>query len=240
MSIQDEVNQLVPGFHQLKFEEDVYSPGQTPYQHLLEVTDLIKLKENIYNKTVLDIGAWDGFYSFFCEENGAREVTAMDHFVWEREYLNSDLIDKSLPGKKCFDLYRKHKNSKVKSIYSDFMQYIPSAGKQYDIVLFIGVLYHIDNQYGALKKIYDLTKEKAIISTHAMMLPGLEHMSLFEFYPFSELNGDRTNWFSPNEKALLDLCLSVGFKRAEVINKYMYYQRNGNTYYRLVVHASKE
>src|SRR5579862_5380212 len=33
-------------------------------------------------KSVLDIGAWDGYYSFQAERLGARRVVALDHYVW--------------------------------------------------------------------------------------------------------------------------------------------------------------
>ena len=31
---------------------------------------------------MLDIGAWDGFFSFECEKLGAKRVCALDHYVW--------------------------------------------------------------------------------------------------------------------------------------------------------------
>ena len=34
------------------------------------------------NKTVLDVGAWDGIYSFYAEEHGASSVTALDGYIW--------------------------------------------------------------------------------------------------------------------------------------------------------------
>ena len=33
-------------------------------------------------RSVLDIGAWDGYYSFLAEQNGASRVVAMDHYAW--------------------------------------------------------------------------------------------------------------------------------------------------------------
>src|SRR5579875_1114500 len=40
-----------------------------------------KLPE-LAGKSVLDIGAWDGYYSFQAERLGARRVVALDHYVW--------------------------------------------------------------------------------------------------------------------------------------------------------------
>src|ERR1035437_5399596 len=33
-------------------------------------------------KTVFDIGAWDGYYSFLAERQGASRVVAVDHYAW--------------------------------------------------------------------------------------------------------------------------------------------------------------
>lgn len=37
---------------------------------------------DLTGKSVLDIGAWDGYFSFRAEQAGAREVVALDHYVW--------------------------------------------------------------------------------------------------------------------------------------------------------------
>jgi tRNA (mo5U34)-methyltransferase len=225
-------------FHQLKFDEDLYAPGVTLHPHLMEAVKFNHIPDP-RGKTVLDIGAWDGFYSFYCEENGAQQVTAIDHHVWERSNLGTDDIDPSLPGKRVFDLYHRFKNSNVKSVYKNFLEW--HCDEPFDIVLFFGVLYHINNPYLAMQKVFEFTKPNgvAVINTHAIKTPGNEHLSLFEFYPFAELNHDRTNWFSVNEKALIDLCRSVGFRNVIVKNQLFHYAFKGNNYYRLIVHAEK-
>jgi tRNA (mo5U34)-methyltransferase len=40
----------------------------------------IRLPEDLRGKSVLDIGAWDGFFSFEAERRGARRVLATDSF----------------------------------------------------------------------------------------------------------------------------------------------------------------
>ena len=37
---------------------------------------------DLRDKTVLDIGAWDGFFSFEAEKRGAKRVVAFDHHIW--------------------------------------------------------------------------------------------------------------------------------------------------------------
>src|SRR5207248_901707 len=38
--------------------------------------------KDIAGKTVLDVGAWDGYFSFAAERGGAARVLATDHFCW--------------------------------------------------------------------------------------------------------------------------------------------------------------
>ena len=48
-------------------------------------------------------------------------------------------------------------------------------------------------------------------------MPGAADTALCEFFPTNELNGDYSNWWSPNLRALLGLIQAAGFKRSEVL-----------------------
>jgi tRNA (mo5U34)-methyltransferase len=41
------------------------------------------LPEDLTGKSVLDVGAWDGFFSFECERRGAARVLAIDTYAWD-------------------------------------------------------------------------------------------------------------------------------------------------------------
>ena len=45
----------------------------------------LKLPESLAGRSVLDVGAWDGFFSFEAERRGAKRVLATDSFVWRGE-----------------------------------------------------------------------------------------------------------------------------------------------------------
>ncbi len=47
--------------------------------------------------------------------------------------------------------------------------------------------------------------------------PGYEHLELFEFYSSNQLQGDVSNWWGPNLKALDGMCRAAGFARVEVV-----------------------
>src|SRR5689334_19854227 len=63
-------------WHAIDLGEGVVTPGTRAWtMETLGVTDLT-------GKTVLDIGAWDGYFSFEAERLGASRVVALDHYVW--------------------------------------------------------------------------------------------------------------------------------------------------------------
>ena len=45
--------------------------------------EFLQIPQDLTGKTVLDIGAWDGFFSFECERRGAKRVLAIDTFSWD-------------------------------------------------------------------------------------------------------------------------------------------------------------
>jgi tRNA (mo5U34)-methyltransferase len=188
-------------------------------------------------KSVLDIGAWDGFYSFLAERRGARRVVALDHYAWcvdfeaRLEYWRScqkagqlpdhgrDMTDfyrpDTMPGRRGFELARDVLGSGVEPVVGDFMQVSPDELGRFDVVLFLGVLYHVREPLTALERIRLLTDEVAVIETEAVDGPGLGRARLLEFHPGGELGGDHTNWFVPTEAALHALCSAAGFRRVE-------------------------
>ena len=66
-------------FHSIPLNDGTVTPGLDASMAKLEQ---ICLPEDLSGKTVLDIGAWDGFFSFQAERNGAKRVLATDHFCW--------------------------------------------------------------------------------------------------------------------------------------------------------------
>jgi tRNA (mo5U34)-methyltransferase len=82
----------------------------------------------------------------------------------------------------------------------------------HDIVLFLGVFYHLRHPFETLERVAATAKECLILETHLMRLPftNKPHM---RFYPNSELHNDHTNWWSPNRACVEAMLRDVGFKR---------------------------
>ncbi len=184
-------------------------------------------------KTVLDIGAWDGYFSFRAEREGAARVVALDHYVWctrlveqqayyrrTREtgeeyvapHLNPAMWDsRALPGRAGFDLARSRLGSQVEAAVVDFANDDLSGLGIFDVVIFAGVLYHLEDPMGAMRRLASLTNEVAIIRTVAVHVPRVSS-AMWEFYPGAELEGDSSNWWAPNRSALEGAVIAAGFR----------------------------
>ncbi len=155
-----------------------------------------------------------------------------------------------LPGKRGFDVAHELRRSGVRAVVADFMETDLEALGTFDVVLFLGVLYHMQNPLEALKRLATVTGDVAVIETQAMAVPGLEGRALCQFFESNELNYDVSNWWAPNRRALEGMCRAAGFRRVETIAGHRsgpidHLRRVGRigrptiTHYRAVVHAWK-
>ncbi len=240
--LQDMQESLGYWFHSIALGQGVFTNGVKTPKHLARETQTLHLPD-LRGKTVLDVGAIDGYYSFEAERRGAKRVLALDCLAWEVEIgCNPEYENKcreqgitphpfndprntiwrssreELLGKRRFDLARRALGSNVDSVFADFMSVDLKELGVFDVVLFLGVLYHLENPLEAVRRLAAITKEVAIIETEAVVLPGLEHYAVCQFYESDELNADASNWWAPNEKALLGMCRAAGFKRVETIS----------------------
>ena len=83
---------------------------------------------------------------------------------------------------------------------------------RWDVVLYLGVLYHMEEPLTALRRVAAVTGELAIVETEAIVVPGLEHEALWRLFPGAELNGDVSNWWAPNLTGLLGALRAAGVR----------------------------
>lgn len=200
-------------FHSIDLGNGVVTKGLKTPEVLRSDLEKLQLPE-MRGKTVLDIGAWDGFFSFEAERRGASRVVSLDHFVWA---IDRDGTGGEWPGKRPYDIAHEALGSRAEAVCADFMEVDwKSIGAPFDVVFFMGVLYHLKNPLAGLERVYQATKGVSIIETAAIDIPHLHNRAICEFYEKDELNGDPSNWWAPNEKALVDMCHAAGFSRVEV------------------------
>src|SRR6188474_225563 len=119
----------------------------------------VQLPEDLSGRSVLDIGAWDGFFSFEAERRGAARVVACDYYSWHGTGWGTG------QGKAGFQLAREALGSKVTDVDADVMDLSPERIGTFDVVLFLGVLYHLPNPLLALGRVSSVACNFLVLET---------------------------------------------------------------------------
>ncbi|HEX2192098.1 MAG TPA: methyltransferase domain-containing protein [Acidimicrobiales bacterium] len=190
-------------YHRMDLPGGIVTPGVTDPGRALP---RLHLPERLDGLSVLDIGAWDGFYSFECKRRGAARVLATDHFVWTGRTWGS---------KEGFLLARDALRLEVEDRDIDVMDISPQTVGSFDLVLLLGLLYHLTDPIGAIRAAASVTNRRLVVETetslNALPFPAAR------LYPGRELNADDTNWWALNRAALEGLLREAGFTRTEVV-----------------------
>jgi tRNA (mo5U34)-methyltransferase len=190
-------------FHTFNFGNGIVTSG---YDDSHKRIRTLHMPEDLSGMTVLDIGSWDGFFAFEAERRGASRVLATDSFCWSGNGWGT---------KDGFNLARKVFNSKVEDLEIDVLELSPEKVGTFDLVLCLGVLYHMRDPLIALERIFSVTKGQLILDTHVERL--MTNRPMIAFYPGKELNNDPTNWCGPNRAAVEAMLKAAGFRRAEMV-----------------------
>jgi tRNA (mo5U34)-methyltransferase len=191
-------------YHSIDLGQGVVTPGVEDSALKL---GRLKLPDSLAGRSVLDVGAWDGFFAFEAERRGAARVLATDSFSWTGAGWGS---------KAGFQLARAALGSKVEDLDIDVMDLCPERVGIHDVVLFLGVLYHVRHPLLALERVASVTGEWLVLETVVDLL-GFGRPAM-AFYPGRELNADPTNWWAPNLSGAEALLQEVGFERVQVVS----------------------
>lgn len=189
-------------FHQMDLGRGVVTPGRIDVAR--QTLPRLRMPADLSGKTVLDIGAWDGYFSFEAARRGAKRVLATDSHAW-------------FTLKPSFELARRALGSRVEDLDIDVMDLDPEKVGTFDVVLFLGVLYHLRHPMLALEKVYGVTGDHLILETVTDL--GWTSYPAMRFYPGNEHAGDASNWFGPNPAAVVGMLKAVGFRRVEIVTK---------------------
>jgi tRNA (mo5U34)-methyltransferase len=112
---------------------------------------------------------------------------------------------------------------------------------QFDVVLFLGVLYHTRYPLEMLERVASLTRGVMVLETESFTLARSSGRSLGEFFEADELAGDDSNWWSLTEPAIAGMCRSSGFASVGFLPPYHRYapEADGLTRHRALAHATK-
>jgi len=174
------------------------------------------IPEDLTGKTVLDIGCNAGFYSIEMKRRGADRVLGID---FDERYLNQARFAAEVKG---VDI-----EFREMSVYD-----VAQIGETFDVVLFMGVLYHLRHPLLALDLIHDHVAKDLLIFQSMQRgapdeAPVREDYDFFEQAHFNEPGypkmhfiehkyaNDWTNWWAPNAACSAAMLRSAGFQILE-------------------------
>jgi len=186
-------------YHSIELPDGSVLPGLQSIEQLRRRLDVFGLPGDLRGKRVIDIGAWDGWFSFECERRGAT-VTAVDCVE----------LDTFLEARHLL-------NSKVEYLTLDVNELSARRLGRFDIVLFFGVLYHLRHPLLGLEKAVELSTDLVLVESFVIESEtGRPIPAVMEFYERAELGGQIDNWCGPTPECLLALCRSAGLARVEL------------------------
>jgi tRNA (mo5U34)-methyltransferase len=196
----------LPWHHSIDLGGGIVTKGNKSLPICADEASVIFDRVDLSGRTVLDIGAWNGYFSFEAKRRGAGRVLATDSFCWSHPHIR---------GRETFDIARSALGADVEAREIDVADLSPEAVGEFDVVLYLGVFYHRYDAIEALARVARLAKQVLIVETH-LDLRNL-NVPAMAFYPGRELANDPTNWWGPNEYCMKALLLGHGFKDVEMV-----------------------
>jgi tRNA (mo5U34)-methyltransferase len=213
--LRSRIEALAPWFHNMELGGIATAPD-----HFLGDYPSFKwrgfshaLPADLSGMTALDIGCNAGFYALEMKRRGADRVVGIDS---DPRYLRQAALASEVRGQPI--------ELRQMSVYE-----VAALGERFDIVLFMGVLYHLRHPLLAL----DLIRESVardVLVCQSLQRGSAEAVEAEEDYPFEEeelfrdedmprlqfiehrFAHDPTNWWIPNRSCMEAMLRSAGFR----------------------------
>ena len=158
------------------------------------------------HKRVLDVGANDGFFTVAAVMAGARAVTAVD-MEWSTWPMNIDYACRTW-------------KVDPEIVSGDFMTH--GLAGVYDVILLLGVLYHLENLPACMRRLRSLLVEGGVVYVESQMSQVDSPLPIFEYasdvFPTVAIQDKKnlarvgiSNYLFPNPAAVANLAHSYDF-----------------------------
>ena len=164
----------VDWYHEFDFGDGLAAKSRTPdaaeHRAVWDFTRAHLDTIDFEGKTVLDIGAWDGYWSIYAEQRGARHVLATDDCTqnWSDGsgiHLVKELTGSSMEINQNVSVYR-----------------LEELKQTFDVILFLGVYYHLFDPFYAFTQLRKCCHAKTVIVIDGPITYGLpENAALMNF-----------------------------------------------------------
>jgi len=112
---------------------------------------------DLSGRSVLDVGTWNGGFAVEVKRRGAGRVLATDSHCWRDPFYK---------GRATFDLAIPATGLDIQGQEIDATEISTETVGCYDVVLFLGVLYHLFDPISTLRRLAAVTQEVLIVETH--------------------------------------------------------------------------
>ncbi len=179
---------------------------------------IMKLPEDLSGKRVLDIGTWDGFFSWEMEKRGAGKNGGENFAI---DFFCQEALDQFL-------FVRDVRASNIQYKRLDVQHLDPANEGEFDFILCAGVLYHCRYPLAALEAIRKVCKGQLVLETVCMIPIFHTNFPMIAFFPgdgeaLSKRKGGKKRRWPISAAAtvpwLVEALYSAGFSRVEVVYK---------------------
>jgi SAM-dependent methyltransferase len=198
------------------------------------------LPERMDGMRVLEVGCWDGFWSFEMESRGA-EVSALD-LDWEKDLdwppRRRPSTFPEHPRGHGFALAKELKGSGVDRVNCSVYHALPEDLGQFDMVFCGSVLIHLRDQLLALERIANLTK----LGGFFISAEEYDPLSGLMPFPVSRYRADRDSavvFWQPSIRTWKRMMWTAGFDRIEQKGRFRMRSNEGYSVRHVVLHAFK-
>jgi tRNA (mo5U34)-methyltransferase len=187
-------------YQRFELAPGVHTPGGTD---IVARLDAAGLPDDLTGLSAIDLGTTNGGAAFELERRGAERVVA---------------VDVTTPEHFGFIRLRDFLGSRVEWMQASVYEIGSILDERFDLVLCLGVLYHLRHPLLALDNVRELIGGEALIETEVLdaAMPELADQSVARFHRGDELHGDSSNWFAPTLVGVMEWCASCGLE-AELV-----------------------
>lgn len=203
-------------FHSIDLGDGIVTPGLKSAQLLAIEADALLGPIRLDGAEVADIGAWNGYFSVESVRRGARRVVAVDEYTWTHPQYR---------GRESIELVNDTLRAGLALEQVSINDTSSATIGQHDVVLFLGVFYHLFNAPADLLRIAECARDVLVIESHHDALT-LDKPAMI-LYPGATLANDATNWWGPNPALMRELLAMAGFERIFVQAHPHYGNRRG-------------
>ncbi len=172
--------------HRIDLGDGIVTPAKCDWQAQRKLITQAFDRTDFRGKKVLDIGCWDGQWSFEAERRGARAVYATD-YVCQRHSTQDA----------TFEVARAALGSKARYFPHISVFDVEQLGvSDFDVVIFCGVYYHLRDPLRALARLRRVMKDGAVLIVEGDAIYNRHDVSAQFFYRQWH-NRDASNWWVP-------------------------------------------